>query len=182
MKLFDKAFFIQPSKYMFCLLSVNIMRINIRHGKNVGNVSFFIGDWTVCPLYMDSIGKTFHHLHYILNSRRSNFWIREVKWIGNCQKYLCFPGMLNKRWIQKKSANSVWKVSVFGVFLVHIRANFQAFIYSVNLRIHSKCRKTRTRKTPKTDTFYGELTLDRRVFRTLSNIHNVFEKTPSSMF
>ena len=51
---------------------------------------------------------------------------------------------------------TVWKVSVFGLFLVLF------FVFGLNtercrvsLRIKSECGKIRTRKTPNTDTFYA---------------------------
>ena len=49
----------------------------------------------------------------------------------------------------------VLKVSVLEIFLVRISPNS----YSVSLRIQSKCRKIRTRKTPNTDTFHAVTTI-----------------------
>ena len=43
---------------------------------------------------------------------------------------------------------TLWKVSVFGVFLVRIFPHF-----SLSLRILSECEKIRARKTPNIDTF-----------------------------
>ena len=62
---------------------------------------------------------------------------------------------INLRWVPGKnhSVKSVRTRSFSG-------PDFPAFgltteIYSVNLRIQSKCGKIRTRKTPKTDTFHA---------------------------
>ena len=58
---------------------------------------------------------------------------------------------------QSKCENiTAWKVSVFGVFLVRIFLHSDWIRrYSVSLRIRSECAKTRTRKTPNTDTFHA---------------------------
>ena len=66
---------------------------------------------------------------------------------------------------------TVWKVSVFRVFLVRI---FPAFglskkIYGVNLLIQSECGKLRTRKTLNTDTFYTVISFT--AVYTIKNVH-----------
>ena len=63
------------------------------------------------------------------------------------------------KWIQFRYLSiTVWKVSVFGVFLVRIFQHLDwisVFRYSISLHIQSECGKIRTRKIPNTDTFHA---------------------------
>ena len=50
--------------------------------------------------------------------------------------------------------NTAWKLSLFGVILVHIFPHLD-WIRRVSLRIQSECGKLRTRKAPNMNIFYA---------------------------
>ena len=85
---------------------------------------------------------------------------------------------------------TAWKVSVFGVFRVRIFPDLDwiwrdTSYYSVSFRIHSECRKIRTRKTPNTDTFH-EVDDDDVLFLCdgwpMNGVKPYFQPTPLSKF
>ena len=107
----------------------------------------------------------------IMNTKRKNMimgriWIQRIhnERIHN-ENYILHLMSPELSWLWVIS--TAWKVSLFRVILVNIFPHLDWIwkdvkmeSYEVSLRIQSKCRKTRTRITPSTDTFYAVLSIN----------------------
>ena len=121
------------------------------------------------------------------------FWNTQVSKMQTSFSYIIRPKLCQFGSKQGLSYIHIWNISKFKVYLVNkyqthcvksvcIRSFSSPYFpsfglnterYSLSLRIQSKCRKIRTKKTPNTDTFHAVLFLHRNIRPLCYSARNV---------